>query len=255
VASSQTPQLANAAEALDRLGRLSLRDLSMGTLLQTVAELTNTLMPGDTVASVTLLLKDIPSTVASTGQLAVDLDQTQYERGHGPCLQAARTGEMTEIADTRTDRRWRDYTRRAAEHGNLSSLSVPLIIDEDDGVCGALNVYAGEPAAFDEDSRSAAKAFGFYAAVAAGNLYAYQTARDLADNLQAALESRAVIDQAKGVLVERHRLTPDQAFQLLAQASMNANRKVRDVAEHLVDTGEFLVASRWGTGKRPGGRG
>ena len=70
-------------------------------------------------------------------------------------------------------------------------------------------------------------------------MYAYQSARDLADNLQAALESRAVIDQAKGVLVERYELTPDQAFQLLARASMNANRKVRDIADHLVHTGEL----------------
>jgi GAF domain-containing protein len=254
VASSQTPQPANAAEALERLGRLSLRDLSMGSLLQTVADLTKTLMPGDTLASVTLLLKDNPSTVASTGQLALDLDETQYERGHGPCLHAARTGEMTEIADTRTDSRWRDYTRRAAEHGNLSSLSVPLVIDEDDQVCGALNIYACEPHAFDEDSRSAAQAFGFYAAVAAGNLYAYQNARNMADNLQAALESRAVIDQAKGVLVERYKLTPDQAFQLLAQASMNANRKVRDLADHLVHTGELLAALPRSNGRRPGSR-
>jgi AmiR/NasT family two-component response regulator len=79
-------------------------------------------------------------------------------------------------------------------------------------------------------------------AVAAGNLYGYQAARDMADNLQLALESRAVIDQAKGVLVERYKLTPDQAFQLLAQASMAANRKVRDIADHLVHTGELLGA-------------
>jgi hypothetical protein len=169
-----SPQPANAAEALERPGELSLRDLSMGSLVQTVAELAKTVMAGDTVASVTLLLKDNPSTVASTGQLAVDLDKTQYERGHGPCLHAARTGELTEIADTRTDSRWRDYTPRAAEH-------------------------------------------------------------------------------AKGVLVERYKLTPDQALQLLAQASMNANRKARDLADHLVRTGELLVVLPRGNGRRPSG--
>jgi AmiR/NasT family two-component response regulator len=82
-------------------------------------------------------------------------------------------------------------------------------------------------------------------------MYAYQNARNMADNLQAALESRAVIDQAKGVLIERHKLTPDQAFQLLAQASMNANRKVRDVADHLIHTGELLVEVPRGNGRRP----
>ena len=239
MASNQDPQPANAAEALERLGRLSLRELSMESLLQQVAELSKTVMPGNPEASVLLLVKDKPTTVAHTGQLAVDLDETQYERGHGPCLHAARTGELTEIADTRTETRWQDYTQRAAERGNLSSLSIPLVIDEDEQVTGALNVYARQPDAFDEDSRSVATRFGPYAAVAAGNMYAYQSARDLADNLQAALESRAVIDQAKGVLIERYKVTPDQAFQLLARASMNANRKVRDVADHLVHTGEL----------------
>src|SRR3954451_2837491 len=165
-------------------------------------------MPGNPETSVLLLVKDQPSTVVSTGQLAVALDERQYERGHGPCLHAARTGELTEIADTRTDRRWPDYLPRAVEAGNLSSLSVPLAIDQDEQVTGALNIYARQPDAFDENSRSVATRFGPYAAVATGNLYAYQSARDMADNLQTALESRAVIDQAKGVLIERYKLTP-----------------------------------------------
>ena len=67
--------------------------------------------------------------MVSTGELATDLDETQYERGQGPCLHAARTGELTEIPDTRTDNRWPDYMPRAVEHGDLSSLSVPLAIE------------------------------------------------------------------------------------------------------------------------------
>src|SRR4051794_35027146 len=239
VADSQNPQPADPAEALERLGQLSLRELSMDSLLQTVADLTKSVMRGNPEASVLLLVKDHPTTVVSTGDLATDLDERQYERGHGPCLHAARTGEVTEIPDTRADDRWPDYTPRAVEHGNLSSLSVPLAIDRDEQVSGALNIYARHPQAFDDASRSVATRFAPYAAVAAGNLYAYQSARDMADNLQTALESRAVIDQAKGILIERHKLTADQAFQALAQASMRANRKLRDIADHLVATGEL----------------
>ncbi|WP_448609523.1 ANTAR domain-containing protein [Geodermatophilus sp. URMC 60] len=238
MARSQSSHPANAAEALERLGRLSLRDLSMEDLLQTVADLTRTVMPGHPEASVSLLVRGSPSTVASTGRLATDLDETQYDRDHGPCLHAARTGELTEITDTRTDPRWPDYMPRAAEHGALSSLSVPLAIDEDEQVSGALNIYAREPHAFDEDSRSAATRFAPYAAVAAGNLHAYRRARDMAANLQAALETRGVIDQAKGILIERHELTADQAFQVLVQMSMKTNRKLRAVADDLVRTGE-----------------
>ena len=196
-------------------------------------------MHGNPEASVTLLVKDHPTTVATTGQLALDLDEKQYERGHGPCLHAARTGEVTEIADMRTDSRWPDYSPRAAERGALSSLSVPLGIDEDEQVTGAINIYAREPNAFDAASRTAATRFGPYAAVSAGDLHAFQSVRARADNLQAALATRGVIDQAKGILMDRHKLTADQAFQVLAQMSMKTNRKLRAIADDLVRTGEL----------------
>jgi GAF domain-containing protein len=241
VAGTENPRPADAAEALERLGSLSLRELSMDSLLRTVADLTKSVMPGNPEASVLLLVKDRPTTVVSTGALATDLDETQYEHGQGPCLHAARTGEVTEIPDTRANDRWPDYTPRAAERGNLSSLSIPLAIDQDARVSGALNIYARRIDAFDEASRSAATRFAPYAAVATGNLYAYQSARDMADNLQAALESRAVIDQAKGILIERYKVTADQAFQLLARVSMTTNRKLRDIADDLVRTGELRL--------------
>jgi GAF domain-containing protein len=252
VASSYSPVPGNATEALLQLGRLSLRELSMEGLLQTVADLVTSVLPGKPEASVTLLVKDAPSTVASTGRLAVDLDDVQYECGHGPCLHAARTGETTEITDTRADSRWSDYTRRAAERGNLSSLAVPLVIDEDEQIFGSLNLYSRKPEAFDEDSRSAAMAFGPYAAVAAGNVYAYLSARTLADHLKTALENRAVIEQAKGILMERYKLTPDHAFRLLTVASMNANRKLRHIADDLVITGQLPAVTPGGDRRRPG---
>jgi GAF domain-containing protein len=235
--SDQSPAL-DAVEALERLGRLSLRDQSMERLLQTVADLAKSVMPGDAEASVCLLIGDKPTTPVYSGRLALHLDESQFGQGHGPCLHAASTGELVEVADARVESRWRDYMDSAVARGALSSLSLPLRIRE--GVAGALNIYAREVNAFDEDSRSVATRFAPYAAVAAGNLYEYQSARNLAENLQHALESRAVIDQAKGILMERHKVTADQAFQILVHASMHANVKVRAIAEHLVHTGELL---------------
>jgi len=228
----------NADQALDQLGRLSLRETSMEGLLQSVAELAKRVMPGDPEISVSVLIKRIPTTVVSTGQLAIDCDESQYGRGDGPCLHAARTGELTEVADTRTATRWRDYARQAVERGALGSLSVPLPMG-DEGLSAALNVYARTAHAFDEESRSVASRFASYAAVGVANMQAYQEARKLADDLQAALDARAVIDQAKGILMDRHGLTADQAFQVLAQASMHTDTKVRDLAEHLVVSGEL----------------
>ena len=242
MARDQTSSPTSAVQALERLGSLSLRNVLMEDLLQTIADLAKTVMPGNPEAAVTLLVKDHPTTVASTGQLATDLDETQYERGHGPCLHAARTGELTEITDTRTDGRWPDYMPRAAEHGALSSLSVPLAIDDEE-LAGALTIYARRPNGFDEASRTAATRFAPYAAVAAGNLHAYRSAHDRADNLQAALDTRGVIDQAKGMLMDRYMLNADQAFQVLAQMSMKTNRKLHALAGDLVHTGDLPLGS------------
>jgi GAF domain-containing protein len=225
----------NAAQALEQLGRLALAEHSMESILQAVVDLAKTVLPGDLEASISLLIDDKPATAVFTGQLALDCDESQYGQGYGPCLHAASTGELTQIADMQTETRWRDYVQQAAQRGALSSLSVPLPISE--GVSGALNIYAREPNTFDQDSRSAAVRFAPYAGVAASNMYAYQNARNLAENLQKALDSRAVIDQAKGILMERHKLTADQAFQVLVRSSMQTNRKVRDIADQLVTTG------------------
>jgi GAF domain-containing protein len=234
--SSETPGGA-ASQALEELGRLALREHSMESLLQRVVELTKVVMPGHSEASISLIVNDRPTTAVFTGDLARDCDESQYGRGYGPCLHAAGTGEVTEVVDARVETRWRDYVRRAAEKGSLSSLSTPLPLSEE--IAGALNVYAREPAAFDDESRVAARRFAPYAGVAVSNMFAYQNAQDLADNLQRAIESRAVIDQAKGILMERHKLTADRAFQLLVRISMQSNTKLRVVAEDLVRTGEL----------------
>jgi GAF domain-containing protein len=244
VASNDASSSTLAREALEQLGRLSLREQSVDALLQRVVDLSKSVLPGDPEASILVMIKDRPTTAVSTGDLALKLDETQYAEGHGPCMHAARTGEITEITDTRTEQRWPDYARQAAEYGNLSSLSIPLGIDED--MVGALNIYARRADAFDPASRSAATEFGPFAAVALGNIHAYSTARELADNLQVALESRAIIDQAKGILMERHKVTAEQAFEVLAQASMRGNIKLRDVADQLVHTGVLPVPGRRG---------
>ncbi len=234
----QEPQPSTVGEVLEYLGRSSLRERPMEGLLQRVTDLAKTVMPGMSEVSVTLLVQERPSTVVATGQLAVDLDEGQYERGHGPCLHAAAAREIAEIPDTRSETRWPDHARRAAEHGNLSSLSVPLVID-DPQVAGALNIYARQPNAFDQASRSAATRIAPYAAVAAGNLSRHRRALERVDHLEAALASRAVIEQAKGILMERHDVTAHGAFRILARASIHTHMTVRRLAEHLVHTREL----------------
>jgi GAF domain-containing protein len=236
-----TPPL-DAQHAFERLASLSLSQESLESVLQTVADLTKQVLPGDLEASVSVLTADRPTTFVHTGQLALDLDESQYDRGHGPCLDAVRTGVTIHVRDARTEQRWPVYVQQAAERGALSSLSIPLGSPEQ--LAAGLNVYAREADAFDDASRAAAAGFARFAGTAAANMHAYASARSLSDDLQAALESRATIDQAKGIVMERHKLGPDAAFHLLAQASMATNTKLRDLADHLVTTGELLAPRR-----------
>jgi len=228
--------------ALDRLGRIRLADHSMRSLLEEVAELARESLPGNPETSVTLLTGDHPSTVVFTGELARDLDESQYAGGRGPCLHAAAQDEAVEITDMRTDPRWPQFGKVAVAHGCLGSLSLPLPLAE--GVSGALNMYVREPQQMDEASRRFADRFVAYAGVVAANMLVYESALDRARNLEAALDSRAVIDQAKGVLMERYKITADQAFQTLARVSMETNTKVRDIAEQFVETGQLRLPPR-----------
>ena len=226
-----------AGDAFEQLAGIALAEHSLHSVLQTVCDLTRDVMPGEVESSVSLLVGGKATTVVHTAQLALDLDETQYSHGDGPCMHAARSGQPVLVSDARTESRWTDYMRRAAERGCLSSLSLPLGSPEQMGA--ALNIYAREADAFDETSQRNGAKFARFAGVAVANMNAYQSAREVADNLQLAMESRAVIEQAKGILVERFKLTPEQAFQLLAKSSMAANRKVRDIASDLVLTGEL----------------
>ena len=223
---------------LDELGQLLLAGHTPGSVLQRIVDLVQQAMPAGVEVSITLVRGEHPTTAAFTGQLADDLDETQYERGHGPCLEAAFGGLVTEIADARTEARWPDYIPGFLERGALSALAAPVPAAH---LTAGLNVYAREVGVFTEDHRVALLRFAAYAGAALTNMDALLDARDLAGNLQRALEFRSVIEQAKGILMERHKVTAEQAFRLLADASMHTNRKVRDVAENLVLTGALAA--------------
>ena len=237
ISSAGGQDAAHLRSALDELGRLVVAEHSLDSVVRTMTELTARVLPGEPIASVTIVREGRPSTVATSGDLAWDLDQEQYRLGTGPCLSAATTGQPSEIPDTRADQQWPDFSARAAEAGCESMLSYPLPGREQ--VSGALNVYARELTVADQQARDLLARLTACAVVPVSNVYLYETAVARAEHLQSALESRAVIDQAKGILMERFRLTPDAAFQALTRVSMETNTKLRDVAVRFVSTGEF----------------
>ena len=223
--------------AFEELGRLSFAEHSLKSVLQRVTGLAGHVLPNEPVASVTIVDGARPVTVAASGGLAQGLDELQYALGDGPCLSAASTGERSEIVDTRRPLRWTEFAAGAAEQGCGSVLSFPLPAQE--RLSGALNVYSPRFTVSDPRIHGLVARLAAYAVVPVSNMYLYESAVERAGHLQTALDSRAVIDQAKGILMERFKLTADQAFQALTRVSMESNTKVRDVAERFVATGEL----------------
>ena len=201
-------------------------------VLQQLVDIAQDVLPGADSVSTTLVRGDKAWTAAYAGQMALDADELQYERGYGPCLDAGRTATVLVIDDTREETRWPDYTAHVAARGVLSSMSVPLPIQTD--VIGALNCYSGKAAAFGAQAVAIGEELAAHVAVAVGNAVAYTDAAALVEQMRAALSSRAVIDQAMGIVMAQNRCGPEAAFTILTRASQNRNLKLRDVARSVV---------------------
>jgi GAF domain-containing protein len=222
----------NPTDAFAELGRIKLGEADVDGVLDRIAGLAKRTVTGAAEVSVTLIRDAEARSAAFTGDLAVRLDEWQYERGHGPCLDASASAATLSLPDMRAESRWPAFASRALDAGCGSSLSVGLPVH--DAVIGALNVYGTGPRAFDDDAIVVAQTFGGYAAVALANAHLYDAQANLARQMQAAMESRAVIEQAKGIIMGERRCGPDEAFRILSKLSQDANRKLRDVAAALV---------------------
>jgi len=218
--------------AFAELSKIILGTQPLDGILGRIAELAKRTIPEVSEASVTLMRGREVFSVVFTGPLAIDLDERQYDAGFGPCVDAATSGATIAIPDTSASSDYPDFARTARRRGITGTLSVGLPVEQ--RTIGALNLYSSAGRPFDESSRELAQTFAAYAAVAVANAGVYASTAELARNLQRALDSRAVIDQAKGILMARHRLTPDGAFALLSERSQHANRKLRDLAAEIV---------------------
>jgi GAF domain-containing protein len=220
-------------DAIGELGRISLERTGLDGVLARVAALAKQAVPGAHEVSVTLIRDTGPRTAASTGEPALVIDRWQYENRDGPCLSAAAGRRTLCVDEVAAEERWPGWEDHAGSVGVRSALSVGLPIREE--VTGALNIYGTAAGAFDDESVMPAETFAEYAAVALANADLYDTAATLARQMQAAMESRAVIEQAKGIIMGGRRCDPDQAFEILARASQESNRKLRDVAASVVE--------------------
>ncbi|MCO1616000.1 GAF and ANTAR domain-containing protein [Micromonospora tulbaghiae] len=219
-------------DALAELSRIRLDEVALDDVLARVAELANRAVPGSVHVSVSLVQAGANRAIAYTSDLARSLDEWQYEHDDGPCLDASVSAGSVSLPDLADEPRWPGWAARARAAGVQSSLSIGLPIQE--AVTGALNVYGGTTHAFDKSSIELAEEFAAYAAVALANAHLYESTATLARQMQEAMRSRAVIEQAKGIIMGQRRCSAEEAFTLLAKLSQDSNRKLREVAEALV---------------------
>jgi GAF domain-containing protein len=228
-------RMPNLIDLHESLARVALTGRDLDEVLGEITTVARKAIPAVDAASITLIRGEKAFTAAYDGQMALDADELQYERGYGPCVDAGLAGQVMAIDDVTTEQRWPDYCRVVAARGIGSSLSVPLPFQG--ATIGALNNYARETAAFGDGDVALGQEVAAFVAIAVANAEATARATDDVANMRRAMASRAVIEQAKGILMERYKTTPEQAFTLLTHASQRSNVKLRDVAEELATTG------------------
>jgi GAF domain-containing protein len=201
-------------------------------LLQRVCEQVTRAVPGVDHATVTTLRDGRPGTPAATGEVVAELDATQYRTGQGPCLAAAQERKLVRASiDTARDL-WPEFAAEAATAGMGSFLAAPITIDGEH--VGAINCYSADEWGYADLDEQLLELFTSVAETAIRGFLRYSRARDLARNLEAALETRAVIDQAKGIIMAVRRIDADQAFAVLVHQSQKENVKLRDLATRFI---------------------
>lgn len=215
------------------LARRLAADDQLDAVLNRVVQASRRRVAGAEHAGITMVTGRSVETPAATDPLVRDVDRLQYATGQGPCLAAAvERHRAVRVDDLGTDRRWPEFSAAAADLGVRSMLSLQLFTGAE--TIGALNLYAAAPHAFGDESVRIGSLLAAQAAAAA--VAAVRTG-----NLRIALHTRDVIGQAKGILMERHKITAERAFDLMIGASQQTHRKLADVAADLAATGELTL--------------
>ncbi len=173
--------------------------------------------------------------VTATDARAVAAEQSQERLQSGPCLDSIRTNKPVVVNDIREDHdRWPEYAPAAEAAGFLAILGIPLVLD--DRRVGSLDVYNAEPRDWSEDAIEAAQALADVGAAYILNASELTERQRTAEQLQTALDTRIVIEQAKGVLAERLGISPEDAFQTIRASARRQSAKMIVVCRRVIDT-------------------
>ncbi|MEV7045342.1 GAF and ANTAR domain-containing protein [Amycolatopsis sp. NPDC051061] len=218
--------------ALDRLAGAFQEEEELAVVLQRVCRQVVHAVADAEIASITLLRDGDPYTATATGDRAHRIDQAQYAAGRGPCLEAARTGELQRVEVADAAQRWPEFAAAAREAAVVGHLSAPLFVDHQ--YHGSLNLYDTGGNRFGALDAALLELYTSAAEAALRSTRRHQAARETMRQLRTALTSRAVIDQAKGILMALHCIPSGEAFEMLVKASQEQNVKLREVAQDFV---------------------
>jgi anti-anti-sigma factor len=209
------------ATALDREATSSAGTDAIEAALSAVVVLAAASIMGADGASLTLVRHGRLVTAAATGDNVVELDHRQYESAQGPCVDAATHGRRFSIESAEDEQRWSSFIPHLIERGLHSVLSTPLVTAA--GPVGSLNLYARPTDAFDIDGHALASVFAAQAATVVTHGALEHSADQFTRRLQAALEDRAVIAQAQGVLMAQTGVSAEEAHTALRSTSQAAD--------------------------------
>jgi GAF domain-containing protein len=215
------------------LSRLVYADRPIAHTLETMAVLATQALGESPEVSLTLLDRDRGRTAATSGPVALELDERQYETGTGPCLDAARYGETVRLIVDLPDQPYAELRHAAHRRGVTHTMSIGLATG--DQVMGAMNIYGFTGRALSRDGERIVKTFASCIGIVLANAEQYREAAARAVHLEIALQTRGPIEQAKGILMNRHRCTGEEAFAMLVTRSQAENVKLSLVALDLVD--------------------
>jgi GAF domain-containing protein len=205
---------------------------TMGETLTRIARLAVDALPNTQIAGLTMVSDGTIGTHVFTHPDAPAIDRSQYEAGEGPCLEAFRTGRVVDIPSMPEETRWPRFVRAALDGGILSSLSVP--IPGPAGPVGAMNLYATVEHGFGPDDVATGLLLVEQASYVLINTAAFLGEQENVVNLRLAMQSRSIIDQAKGIIMGAQHVDAARAFAILVQQSQFENVKLRSVAEAIV---------------------
>jgi transcriptional regulator with GAF, ATPase, and Fis domain len=202
------------------------------TLLQHVGEIAHDAVDGADSTGVTIDLGGRVYTAVHTDQRTLRVDTEQYDAGEGPCLTASRTRTIVLVDSDEAAATWPRFAAAARDVGILSFLAAPLFTAEQ--TLGSLNLYGRSRSAFDNFDAEVLAMLTTAVSRAIGDFARFRSAYDVAATIQRALQTRAPIEQAKGMLMAIHQINADQAFDLLRRESQDTNVPLRTVAAEFV---------------------